>query len=222
MNSQKDFWENEQVRLRRHPTHPVIEAFALPEVRREIAEIIQQHIGSENISGLSLLDAGCGNGYFTYYLDHVFNVTCLDFSKAILSVNPCPKKIQASAFEMPFRDNSFDVVFCANLLHHIENPLLVINEMARVSSRFIAIVEPNRYNPFMLLIALMSREDRLVIRYSPRYLRSLVTDTFRILWQDTSGFILPNTTPVCMLPFCKAVEPFLIPKIYNALVAEKK
>lgn len=219
-DKQKDFWENEQVLKRRFPAHPVIEAFALPKVNK-IVDVIKQSSGKIYTKDMSLLDAGAGNGYFSFYLNKYFNVTCLDFSRNILSVNPVSMKIQASAFQMPFKKSSFDVVFCGNMLHHIEDPSAVIEEMARVTSMYIAIVEPNRYNPFMLLVSLLSKEDKLVMKYTSNYLRTLVKDKLRILWQGTSGFILPNSVPIELLPFLKLIEPFMFPKIYNILIGER-
>lgn len=217
---QKDFWENEQVLKRRPPAHPVIEAFASPKVKK-IVDIVKKSVGKNYTKGMSLLDTGAGNGHFSFYLNKYFNVTCLDFSRNILSINPISMKIQASAFQMPFKESSFDVVFCGNLLHHIKDPSTVIEEMARVTSMYVVIVEPNRYNPFMFLVSILSKEDRLVMKYTSEYLRALVKDKLRILWQGTSGFILPNTVPIGLLPFFKAIEPFMFPKIYNILIGER-
>ena len=124
--------------------------------------------------------------------------------------------------QIPFKDNSFNIVFCANLLHHINTPAEVISEMNRVSSRFVVIIEPNRYNPFMMMVAFLSKEDRLVLKYTSSFLNSLLTKEFKNIWQSTSGFILPNKTPVRLLSLCKKLEPYLYPKMYNILIAEKK
>ena len=83
-----------------------------------------------------LLDVGSGNGYVSYYLNRYFDVTCVDFSHNILTTCPIEKRVQALATDLPFPDNSFDIVFCSNLLHHLDDPVTVLKEMARVSNRY--------------------------------------------------------------------------------------
>ena len=41
----------------------------------------------------------------------------------------------ADAKLLPFKDNSFDLVLCSNLLHHLDDPTLVLNEMNRVAKK---------------------------------------------------------------------------------------
>ena len=223
MTYQKDYWEDKKVLRRRDPLHPVIEAFALPKVKKIIAKIRKQNsLSIKKNTQNTLLDVGSGNGYFSHYLSLFFNVSSLDFSHNILSISPTKKKIQASATEIPFKSNSFDVVFCANLLHHVENPSVVIKEMIRVSSRYVVTIEPNRYNPLMIIVALLSKEDRLLLRFTSRYIAGLMRDNMEIISQEKTGFILPNKTPNLLLPILKKVEPFLFPKMYHLLIAEKK
>jgi ubiquinone/menaquinone biosynthesis C-methylase UbiE len=215
--SQRQFWEGKKVLKRRSPSHPVIKAFALPKVK-QILDVIKKE---KEFNNLTLMDIGCGNGYFSFYLDRYFKVTCLDFSHNILSVCPLSRKIQGSALKLPVRDNSFSIAFCGNLLHHIQKPSLVIDEMIRVSSRYIVIIEPNVFNPLMLLMGLISKEDRTVINYTSRYLNSLVKGKAKTLYQGTDGFILPNKTPEKILPILKKVEPWFYPKLYHIVIAEK-
>jgi len=217
---QKEFWESERVFKRRHPSHPVIEAFAVPKIK-QILDIMMLKGERLNTNDLTMLEAGAGNGYFSYYLSNFFELTCLDFSRNILSINPADNKIVASATHIPFKNRSFKIVFCANLLHHINDPLIVINEMIRVSSRYIVIIEPNRNNPLMLMLSALSKEERLVSKYTGKYLETLLQNRVKILWKGTSGFILPNKTPKLLLSLLKRVEPFLYPKFYNVVIAEK-
>ena len=220
MIGQKAFWEDSKILKRRSPRHPVIEAFAMPKIQKICSTIHQPYRKHDN-KKKTLLDVGCGNGYFSYYLNLFFDVICLDFSHNILSICPLKKKIQASALDVPFRNNSFDVVFCANLLHHVENPIDVIDEMSRVSSRYIVIIEPNRHNPFMFLISQISITDRSITKFNSKYLAGLVEGKAKILSLTSTGCILPNITPVFFLPLLKKLEPLLFPKFYYLMIAEK-
>lgn len=221
MTFQKEYWENKKISKRRSPLHPVIEAFARPKVDK-IIETIRQDTPHFFSQKNRLLDIGSGNGYLSHYLNNPFDVTCLDFSRNMLSICPLEKKIQASASLLPFKAASFDIVFCANLLHHVERPSLVISEMTRVSSRYVIVLEPNRNNPLMFLFALVMRADRNIIKLSAATLKRLTEQRLDIMLLEPTGSILPNVTPLFLLPLLKDIEMTLHPKFYQLLIAKKK
>jgi len=67
-----------------------------------------------------------------------------------------------NANKLSFHDNSFDGVFCAATLHHMDRPYIMISEMARVlkPGGRIAIMEPNWLYPSNLGFMLLLKEDR--------------------------------------------------------------
>lgn len=81
----------------------------------------------EDLSGKDILEAGSGAGRFTQIvLDHTKgNLYSIDYSDAV-SANyrnnshhgERLKLFQASIYDMPFPDNSFDKVFCFGVLQH--------------------------------------------------------------------------------------------------------
>jgi len=56
---------------------------------------------------------------------------------------------QASAYELPYKDNSFDLVICTEVLEHLEEPTKAFKEMLRVSKKYLIISVPNE--PFFML-----------------------------------------------------------------------
>lgn len=62
---------------------------------------------------------------------------------------PKVKIKHASIYEIPFPNNSFDLVICTEVLEHLETPSLAIEEVKRVSRRNILISVPNE--PFFML-----------------------------------------------------------------------
>ncbi|MBA7609978.1 hypothetical protein ES703_17181 [subsurface metagenome] len=100
--NQKNYWEKE--RKRRPPDHPVVEAFVTPKVK-----FISNYINFSEET--KVLDVGCGNGFFTYYFSKLAYTAGIDYSKYMLSINPCHLLIQGAALLLPFKDNSFDLVF---------------------------------------------------------------------------------------------------------------
>jgi ubiquinone/menaquinone biosynthesis C-methylase UbiE len=161
-----------------------------------------------------ILEVGCGNGYFTYYLKDFGRTIGVDYARTMLSLNPCSDLIQASAFQLPFADNEFDLSFCSNLLHHMTEPVAAIKEMKRVSKRYVAISEPNRNNPAILTLGLLKSEERESLRFSGAFLRSLAEQAgLRVLACETMGFVTPNRMP---RPIVKLVSRFNGPNPFGA------
>jgi SAM-dependent methyltransferase len=181
------YWEGQS--KRKHPSDPIVAAFVLPKI-----DFIVKYLQLTNHT--LILDIGCGNGYFTYYLSKLGVTIGLDLAETMLRLNPGRLLVQASAFRIPFADSSFDLVFCSNLLHHLRYPVQAIQEMRRVSRRYIAISEPNRYNPAMLMLGLLKREERETLRYTRSRLEKLATHAgLKILANKTMGFVTPNRMP---------------------------
>lgn len=181
------YWEGQNER--RSPYDPIISAFVQPKL-----DFVSSYVDLPRES--FVLDVGCGNGYFTHYLDRIGQCIGLDYSNAMLRLGPDSRKVQASAFHLPFDDGTFDMVFCSNLLHHMANPLAAITEMKRTSRRYVAIHEPNRNNPAMLLLGLLKKEERLSLHFTSSYLRALARQAgMTVLACETMGFVTPNRMP---------------------------
>lgn len=184
---QSAYWGKQ--RKRRHPSDPIIAAFAKPKLQFMLTHTVLP-------SSPSILDVGCGNGYFTYYLQEIGPTIGLDYTTGMLHMNPCRRLVQTSAHAMPFRDRSFDVVFCSNLLHHVGEPLAVVLEMKRVSQRYVVIHEPNRNNPAILALGLFKAEERASLLFSAAYVKAMVQNVgLKIVACQTMGFVTPNRMP---------------------------
>lgn len=94
--------------------------------------------------GMRLLDCGCGPGSITVGLARAVapgQVTAIDIAPVqiesararALSVGVCNITFKvASAYQLPFPDNSFDAVFAHNVLEHLGEPSTALREMRRV------------------------------------------------------------------------------------------
>ncbi len=77
------------------------------------------------IKGKSVLDAGCGMGRFADVVSRWGGkVVAIDLSKAVeaafgnLANRQNVAVLQADAFKLPFRENSFDIIYSIGVLHH--------------------------------------------------------------------------------------------------------
>jgi len=214
---QRIFWEHDHG-YRNHD-HKVIKFFAQQRIN-----FLSQYVDFSDIQ--SALDVGCGIGVFAYYLPPIPSVIGIDISRLMLSTSPLPrnKLVQGSVSHLPFSNESFDLVGSWDVLHHIENPLPAIQEMSRVSKRWVVLFEPNRYNPGQIICALTEELSQWGLRYSLSYMKKMVDQVnLKIVKSAVVGCIFPHMTPVPIFQLLKYV-PFEIPffGISNVLICEKK
>ncbi len=191
---QKQYWEREGLDKRRDPRHPVVSAFVLPKIEaiKKYVELTPRH---------RLLDVGCGNGFFGFYLEKLSNLYGVDYSYKMLRMNPISKKIVMDVNQMGLKPRMFDIVFCHALLHHVEDPGRVIREMGRVSRQHVIILEPNRNNPLMFFFSLALKEERKALKFSRAYLSRLTEQNgLKVVDSFSFGMCTPNKIPRFLLP----------------------
>jgi len=198
----------------RTPDHPVVRAYADPKV-----DFIRTHI---RLTG-NILDLACGNGIFTQRLAcEGGTVTGLDFSAHLLKQNPHSRLTRGDATHLPFMDSTFDVVFEANLLHHVSNVPEVMREMRRVSKKYVVLVEPNRYNPLMFAFSLLVAAERGGLRSCTRHLsREANAAGLHVVACRTTGMISQNNTPQMFVPLLRRFDRQISWGQYIIVVAEK-
>jgi len=105
--------------------------------------------------GQILLDLGGGTGAFGNKLNQFdLNINIVDISfNSVKIANKLNNSIQADIEQLPFKENSVDIVCYSGVLHHFENFRKVLQEGYRVlkSGGKIFAYEPHYYNPFMWL-----------------------------------------------------------------------
>jgi ubiquinone/menaquinone biosynthesis C-methylase UbiE len=101
-----------------------------------IMEAIRRSIPNEK--KLSILNVGAATGHTSKLLEEFgevvsieYDTDCFQFTKERLNINI----INASATELPFGDNQFDMVCCFDVIEHIEEDGLAVKEMARVCKK---------------------------------------------------------------------------------------
>ena len=178
----------------RNCDHPVVKEFAKAKVNWIIKNI--------DLEQKKVLEVGAGNGYISNHLRKFCDLTALDISKEQLDLNPAPKKIVDSVYDLPFGDNEFFCVVCSNLLHHLENPERAVSEIARVADKYVVLSEPNNRSPAIWVQSLIQRHERNSIYYSKKLLTELVSKyNLKVVNHTYSGgLVMPNFTPKVLLP----------------------
>jgi len=98
-----------------------------------------------DLAGKRVLDVGCGSGRFSeVVLAEGAQVVAMDLS---LAVDACRNNlgkqaglhcVQASIYELPFRDRLFDYVYCIGVIQHTPDPqqsVLCISRMVKVGGK---------------------------------------------------------------------------------------
>jgi SAM-dependent methyltransferase len=93
----------------------------------------------EQLRGKLVLDAGCGMGRFAEIvhnyggqyvgLDYSF---AIDAARANVGQLPGVHLVQANLFQLPFADNTFDLVMSLGVLHHTPDPRRAFGSLPRV------------------------------------------------------------------------------------------
>ena len=103
-----------------------------------LSNYIQQLIKQEKLpsADLKILNVGCGPGRSSEYLSKFGKVTSIEYDKfccEFASEKTGLEIINGSITELPFSDNSFDLVCAFDVIEHVEDDQLAVNELKRVT-----------------------------------------------------------------------------------------
>jgi len=98
----------------------------------------------------TVLDAGCGEGFTLnrFYKNKLGRqLLGVDFSSVAINLGknlfPFINFKKANIYSLPFKNNSFDLVVCSEVLEHLSDPALALKEIVRVSKRFCLLSVPD-------------------------------------------------------------------------------
>lgn len=102
---------------------------------------ISEHLGSllSGVPDAKGLDVGCGNGQIAKSIQQarpdikMLGIDVLKRKGAVIDVERFDGK------RIPFEDKSFDFVMLVDVLHHADEPELLVKECARVARKFLLI-----------------------------------------------------------------------------------
>lgn len=103
----------------------------------------------------SLLDAGCGDGYLLENLQSLSGY-CTGIDISIIALNRARSRlgygtqfVESFIEELPFENNSFEVVVSAHTLEHVRDLKKSVSELKRVTSKKLIILVPvQEYLPY--------------------------------------------------------------------------
>jgi SAM-dependent methyltransferase len=169
---EKEFWESIYVEQKND-----IDSYQRIDTEKSISfaeKILSRHqLLKENLSLMKVLDVGCGpygiiKGLFHGRGDSMLSLYGIDpLMDTYRSFNSLPRDPSVCLFSgvgesLPFDDGFFDYIFCTNVLDHVNDPELVLGEIARALNNgglfcgSIHVIYP-LWRPFRFLLKFVDR-----------------------------------------------------------------
>lgn len=170
----------------------------------------------------NLLDVGCGSGDRTIHIANHFNIDYtqahgVDFNEQ--QVEACKKIFNARIIDLesqnlPYDDNTFDLVNCNQVLEHIRNSETIINEISRVTKvgGYIILGIPNLAHLINRLYLLFGIQP-LCIRIGSSHIRGFTHKSFLKMLKMLEGVELMDYKGSLMYPL-----PFVIAKFLSKYI----
>jgi SAM-dependent methyltransferase len=170
-----------------------------------------------DVQGKYLLDLGCGAGENSvYFATKGANCVAADYSPGMVEValklannnGVAVKGRVINAMAIAFPDNTFDIVYASNLLHHIPYPEIAIQEAHRVlkPGGIFCFWDPLKHNPVINVYRRMATKvrtddetplDIAIVQQIQALFSQTTHDTFWIasLWIFLQFYLIEKVNP---------------------------
>jgi 2-polyprenyl-3-methyl-5-hydroxy-6-metoxy-1,4-benzoquinol methylase len=136
----------------------------------------------DNLEDKNILEAGCGAGRFTELLVNTgANTHSFDYSDAVTAnsqnIGECKNfsLAQANIYEMPYPDNSFDVVICLGVLQHLPSPEKGLKALwQKVNPGGVLLFD--HYELTLSSVTKLSIVYRAILKHLPPHMAKRITD----------------------------------------------
>lgn len=131
LNEQKDFYDNYWRDMKPIGSYKLMRT-------QWIANMLQQLSRQNSQKQLQLLDLGCGDGRLTPFWQSVTGAATYALELSPMAVReaqrlfPSVTYTQGDATHTPYGNQMFDIIVCQEVLEHIEQQELLVNEAARI------------------------------------------------------------------------------------------
>jgi len=144
-----------------------IGCYLVTEVLKRRIMSIFKHLVMDAIEDKTVaLDMGCGDGRYSVVGDNGFDgkmLAGLDNDFDLLKENhSIENRVLTDTHKLPFRKDSFDLIFTREVIEHVKNPGEIFFEAARVLKQngTLIIQTPNKLHPISLVSSIVSLKTK--------------------------------------------------------------
>lgn len=152
------------------------------------------------VKPVKILDVGSGEGFTLVRLSRCKIGKILegvDYSEDALKLGrkmyPNINLKQGDIYKLPYRDNSFDLLICTEVLEHLQNPQKAIAELKRVTSKYVVFSVPNE--PFFTLANFLRGKYLKTFGNHPEHINHWVNGGFKKFLRKNGFRISAARTP---------------------------
>lgn len=150
---------------------------------RTIADLV------ESVAPQKILDVGCGEGFVIRHL-LVQNEKLImegidrdeDSLKIASKLNPQANFKVGSIYNLPFEENSFDLVICLEVLEHLDAPSKALVELKRVTNKYCLISVP--HEPLFRISNFLRGKNITRFGNDPEHIQHWTKKEFRRLMEE--------------------------------------
>ncbi|MCX7991070.1 MAG: class I SAM-dependent methyltransferase [Proteobacteria bacterium] len=165
----EEYWEAKRDKKRK--IYDTIASFYRNRIiKRSLNHFIKKYSGPNT----KLLHAGCGSGEVDKDIIESYNITACDISLTALKINMVDrKKIRADIFNLPFKDNTFDVLYNLGVIEHFNKDEIIrlFSEFKRVikNSGFIIIFVPPEFGLSVVFFKILLFFWKIILKKNPDF-----------------------------------------------------
>lgn len=162
----------------KHTSENPIQKLLINNFNRELLGFVQ------NLKPKNILDVGCGEGFTLSELKQnnikaeMEGVDSLNEAIELGNrTNPDLKLRKGDIYNLNYKDNSFDVVLCTEVLEHLTDPKKALAELKRVTKRYLILSVPNE--PWFTIQRFLRGKNTLGLGSHPEHIQWWTNSTFQ-------------------------------------------
>ena len=181
--------------LTKHTTKNPISRFFLDNFFKTLlAEI-------KSLKPKSVLDVGAGEGFTLQKLkdnkigDKLEGIEYMDEAIALgKQYHPGITIKKGDIYKLPYKDNSFDVVICSEVMEHLEDPEKALKELKRVTKKYLFLSVPNE--PFFTIQRILRGKNVLKLGDHPEHIQHWSRSSFaKFVSKQMKLFVVKTPLP---------------------------